>query len=100
MSTKRLKRIDPVQAAKVAAVIYFLISLVFLLPIMLIGQVTGGSGFSEAFGLGIGMAILVLPVVYAVLGFVVVAISCLIYNLVAGWVGGIEVEVEEFPNQP
>jgi hypothetical protein len=44
-------------------------------------------------GLGIGFAILV-PLIYAVMGFVSGAIGALIYNLVASWIGGIEVEVE------
>jgi len=31
------------------------------------------------------------------MGFVMTAISCLVYNLIAGWTGGIELEFEEFP---
>ncbi|MBP8257789.1 MAG: DUF3566 domain-containing protein [Opitutaceae bacterium] len=44
-----------------------------------------------AFGLGFA---LLLPVIYAVMGFVQGALGGLIYNLVAKWIGGIEVEVE------
>ena len=32
--------------------------------------------------------------VYGVVGWVMTAIGCAIYNLVAGWVGGIEVQLE------
>ena len=42
---------------------------------------------------GAGFAIFV-PVIYAVMGFVSGALGAVIYNLVAKWVGGIEVEVE------
>ena len=41
------------------------------------------------FGMGIFM-----PVIYGVMGFVFGVIGAAIYNLVARWIGGIEVEVE------
>ena len=41
------------------------------------------------FGMGIFM-----PVIYGVMGFIFGVISAAIYNLVARWIGGIEVEVE------
>ncbi len=41
------------------------------------------------FGMGLFM-----PVIYGVLGFVIGVVGAAIYNLVAGWIGGIEVEVE------
>jgi hypothetical protein len=44
-------------------------------------------------GLGIGFAVL-LPVLYGLAGFIFTAIGCLLYNLVAGMVGGIEVEID------
>ena len=43
-------------------------------------------------GFGIGFALL-LPLFYGLLGFVFTALGCIIYNLVAGWVGGIEIEI-------
>ena len=42
---------------------------------------------------GTGFAILA-PFLYAAMGFVFGAIGAFIYNLVAKWIGGIEVEVE------
>ena len=42
------------------------------------------------FGVAVG-----LPILYACAGFVGAAIGCAIYNMVAGWVGGIEVELGE-----
>jgi hypothetical protein len=33
-------------------------------------------------------------VIYGVMGFVFTALGCLLYNLVASWIGGIEVELE------
>jgi hypothetical protein len=43
--------------------------------------------------LGTGFA-LFMPVLYAVMGFVFGVIGAFIYNVIAKWVGGIEVEVE------
>jgi hypothetical protein len=40
------------------------------------------------------------PIMYGLMGFVTGAISALIYNLIAGWVGGIEMELEIAPIQP
>ena len=44
-----------------------------------------------AFGVGFAVA---MPFIYAAMGFVFGALGALIYNVVAKWVGGIEVEVE------
>jgi hypothetical protein len=43
--------------------------------------------------MGAGAALFA-PIIYAVLGFIIGVIGAFIYNLVAKWVGGIEVEVE------
>jgi hypothetical protein len=45
------------------------------------------------FALGAGFSIFI-PFIYAVVGFVFGTIGALVYNLVASWIGGIEVEVE------
>jgi hypothetical protein len=34
------------------------------------------------------------PIAYTVFGWIFVAIGCLVYNLCAGWIGGIEVTLE------
>lgn len=44
-------------------------------------------------GYGAGFA-LALPILYGICGFIFTAIGCAIYNLVAGWVGGVEVELD------
>jgi hypothetical protein len=43
--------------------------------------------------MGIGFAVFA-PILYAAMGFLTGVIGAFVYNLVAGWVGGIEVEVE------
>ena len=85
---QRIRNIDPVQAAKVVAVLYLMVGLV-LVPIFLFLAFMD----SNAFGFGMGFAIFI-PVFYAVIGFIGTIIFCALSNLVAGWVGGIEVEFE------
>lgn len=87
---QQITRLSPHQNGKVWAVMMTLVSLVFFVPIFL-----ASSAFIPA---GRGMptvAIIVLPVVYLVIGYVMTALGCLIYNLVAKLTGGIEYEVQD-----
>jgi hypothetical protein len=84
---QRIRRFGVGQTAKVLGVLYGLMGLIFV-PVFL---VMGMFSPNEA-GFGIGMAV-VFPLLYGVGGFVFTAIGCAIYNVVAGWVGGIEIEL-------
>jgi hypothetical protein len=102
---RRIKRIAPVQAGKMLGVLYACMGLIFLPFFALAGvagafaqhasQVQNAAGPPAAlmaammFGFGIFM-----PIIYGVMGFVFGIIMAAIYNLVARWIGGIEVEVE------
>lgn len=99
----KLKRIAPLQAGKMLAAFYGLMSLVFV-PFMLFFMAMGslaarqqGGASAPAlplmFGMGIGFMVL-LPVVYAAMGFVFGALSAWIYNLLVKWIGGLELEFE------
>ena len=95
--TKRLKRIAPLQLGKMSAVIYALGSLIvvpFILLFTALASVIQPAPIAvpgiAALGLG---AIIIFPIIYGILGFIVGAFGALIYNLVAKWIGGIEVEV-------
>jgi hypothetical protein len=71
-------------------VLYLLLGIVIAIPAGLISLV-----MSTRTQMGLPMLLLVflLPIFYAVIGFVFVAIGCWIYNLVAGMVGGIRVDI-------
>ena len=46
-------------------------------------------------GVILGIVVMIaLPIMYGVIGFIVGALSALVYNIFAGMVGGIEMEVE------
>ncbi len=93
----QVKRFGVLQTAKFAAIMYFIFTAIFTIPIGLIAIVAGPAarGREGAFGAIFGGAfMLFMPVIYAVVGFVFVAIGCLAYNLIAKFTGGIEIEIE------
>ncbi len=93
---RRIRRFSVLQTSWVAAVILFCVSLVFMLPIGLIVTLIGKSGLLPVGIPGFGGVIFfVLPFLYGFMGFIMTVISCLIYNLIAGWTGGIELEFDE-----
>ena len=57
------------------------------------GQASSTAPGAVVAGIMFGMGLFI-PVIYGLMGFVVGIIGAAIYNLVAGWIGGIEVEVE------
>ena len=97
-----LKRVGPGSAFKVGLAVYALLGLVvgicMALFSMVAGSLTGMAGADAptakmlGFGMGFG-AIIIFPIMYGIVGGVGAALGALIYNLVAGWVGGLEVEI-------
>jgi hypothetical protein len=91
-----LKRIGPGSAFKVGLVSYGVVGLVAGIFCSLV-VVTGTSFAPHAhipFMGTIGvLAVVVCPIVWGILGGIGAVISVLIYNLAAGWVGGVEVDI-------
>ncbi|HEX5830900.1 MAG TPA: DUF3566 domain-containing protein [Gemmatimonadaceae bacterium] len=85
---RQIIRLSVRQTSKVLAVLYGAMGLV-LVPLFLLASLAGPEGER----IGVGFA-LVLPILYAALGYVFTAIGCAIYNVVARHVGGIEVELQ------
>jgi uncharacterized membrane protein len=83
----RILRFSPHQNAKVIAILMAVSSLIFAVPMMVI---TGIFAPKEA-GFPFTMTILI-PFFYLIFGYISVAISCLVYNLLAKYTGGIEFE--------
>lgn len=95
---KTLTRIAPLQLGKVVAAIYALFTILFAPIILLFGLLAAFSPEAPASPaiviIGTLLAALFVPVFYGAMGFIFGAIGALIYNLIATWVGGIEIEVE------
>jgi len=96
-----VKRVAPLSVAKVMGVLYAIGGLLVgaLISVISIvggaigaGAGEGGNPFAMLFGAG---AIIVLPIFYGVLGFIMTLIGAALYNFVASLVGGIEIEVEQ-----
>jgi hypothetical protein len=95
---RRIKRFAPLQLGKMLTMLYGIMGLLFV-PLFLLLYVTAPQARAAensamlGWGIGIGFA-LSLPVIYAAMGFVTGVVGALIYNVIAKWLGGIEVEVE------
>jgi hypothetical protein len=75
------------------AVLGVILALCFLLFGSMFASLAGNSQAAGMMAGGIFMLIL-LPIMYGVFGFIAGLIGAAIYNLIAGMVGGIELEVE------
>jgi len=104
MNKLRIKKLGVLSVAKIYALIMLGVSLLFCIPfglIMMLSSVAmlgsreagigsiGGGGIMASLFFMIG-----LPIVYGAMGFVFGVIGALIYNIFAGIVGGVEIEVE------
>ena len=93
---RRIKRFEPLQLGKMLGILYGIMGLL-IMPVFLLMSVISSQLPPEqragmmVFGVGFALAA---PVFYAVMGFITGALGALIYNLVAKWIGGIEVEIE------
>jgi hypothetical protein len=93
-----IQRIGPFSVGKVAGALYAAIGLLVGGVVSLVAM-AGGMASDELAGAGMGAiigvgAIVVFPLLYVCLGFLVTMIGAALYNLVAGWVGGIELDVQ------
>jgi hypothetical protein len=85
----RIRKFGVGQTAKVLGVMYAIMG-VLIIPFVLLASMYDPEGFGFGFGF-----VLIFPVLYGIVGFVFTAIGCWFYNIVAGWVGGIEVELDD-----
>ena len=91
-----VRSVAPLSVAKIAGVLYMLIG-VLVGAIVALAALAGTFAGGEDAGLigslmGVG-AIVVFPLLYGCMGFVGTLIGAWLYNLVAGMVGGISIEV-------
>jgi len=93
MNRRRIKKIGVLQTSLVAAVVLLFVSLIFVIPFGLIMALVS-SFDSSSFAIWSIPIIVVLPILYGAFGFISTAIVCLVYNLVAKWTGGVEIEIE------
>lgn len=85
---KQIVNVSMLQTSKVVAAIYFVVSIPIVAVMALVLMAT------HMPGMGMGM-LLMLPVMYAVGGFLFTLLGTFIYNLVASQLGGIEFTTSE-----
>src|SRR3989344_7209833 len=98
---QKLKKLGVMSVAKVYAVIAAIYVVVPGMAIAILGagfaSIMGAANYgpgAEMFA-GFGIAsIIVLPILFAVFGFIAGAICAFIFNIVVKFVGGIEIELE------
>jgi hypothetical protein len=89
----RIRRFGVMKTATLVAVLYMLVIAIIVVPITVIVALAR-SADSAGGAIGFLLLGLLAAVFYGLAGWVFTAISCLLYNVAAGWVGGIEVQVE------
>jgi hypothetical protein len=93
-----IRRVGPISCAKIAGTLYAILGII-LAGVFSLAALAGafGADFSETsvFPMMFGAAtIVVLPLLYGCLGFVMALISAFLYNVLAGLVGGIELDLQ------
>ena len=89
---QQIARLSPHQNAKVAAVVWAIISLIFVIPMslsfLLVSPQAHGGPFAGGF-------FLIMPVIYLIFGYLFTAFACWIYNLLVKYIGGFEYEARD-----
>lgn len=91
---QRIRRVSPLPLATVLGILYAILGLVMMPIFLFIASMA-----PEEAGFGTGF-VLAMPILYGLIGFIFTAVGAALYNLVAGWVGGVEVDLEPGPSTP
>lgn len=105
MNKLRIRKLGVLSVAKMYAAMAFVISLLIAIPyglFIIIFSLVGASGASgdAAFMIGGGgiaagiILMIAIPIIYTIVAFIAGAIGAVVYNIFAGFVGGVEIEVE------
>ena len=92
--THRISRLGVAQTAKVMGALYFLFGIIFAVIFGLIGMVYSASGIADYSSFIFGGAFIVfMPIIYGVMGVISGLLVGMLYNLVAGLTGGLELDL-------
>lgn len=91
---KQIVRISILQSSKIATILYFLLGFLYLL--IGVPMVIFGNNQIRI----MGIIYCAMPIVMAVIGFICFVIFAALYNLIAQWVGGMEFEMIDVPDEP
>lgn len=92
-----IKRISPLSAAKISGLMYAIMGFIFGAMFSVFSSMVpktasqNGAPVPPFFG---PAAIILFPIFYGLIGFVFTWIGAWLYNLLAGWVGGFQIELD------
>jgi hypothetical protein len=95
-----IRRFSVIKTATVVAVMYAVIVAVVIIPLAILAVAFGRGDSGGAGVVGFLVFGLLAALIYGVFGWIFTAIACAVYNLAAGWVGGIEVQVDQSAPPP
>lgn len=84
---QQVARFSPHQNGKVFAVLMAVSSMVFIVPFVLIASMAGPKESTPPV-----LFLALFPIIYLVMGYVMVALGCAVYNFMFRYIGGIEFE--------
>ena len=90
----RIRRFAIVQTATTVAAIYVFVIALFAIPAAIIVGLAASNDNGSASALGLLFFALIAAAIYGLIFWVITAIGCALYNLVAGWVGGIQLQID------
>ncbi|WMW25197.1 hypothetical protein RE474_00320 [Methanolobus sediminis] len=95
MKNVNITKINPLSLGKVIGLVTGVIGFFFgLTGILFMGaQTTAGIGAAEI--IAILSMVLLAPVIYGIMGFITGLIAAIIFNAASGYIGGLEMEIEE-----
>ncbi len=92
----QIRRVGVLSCAKMFGALYAILGLIIGAILSLIALAGASLGPDASAGLAVGVgAVILLPIFYGLVGFIGGALMGFIYNLVAGFAGGIELHVSE-----
>jgi hypothetical protein len=89
----RIRRFGIASTALTMGIIYFILGLIAA-PLIFLGSRNAPPGQQLP-----GIAFLLGPFIYAAFGYVLVAFGCWLYNIIAGWTGGVALTLEPGKSQ-
>jgi hypothetical protein len=95
-----LRKIDVLSMAKIygviAAIAGFVVGIIVAFMSLFFGSLAAAAGQVPVFpfaGVIGAVAIIVLPIVYGIVGFILGAVSAFLYNIIAARIGGIHIDL-------
>jgi hypothetical protein len=93
----KLKRIGVLSLAKYFTIIWLIFGVIYAAMFAVLGAFIGSLLTLPSFitGAGIVVVIIVIPLVFALAGFIIGALAAIIYNLIVRLTGGVQMDLEE-----